>query len=960
MPKISELGQDGVRRIFEAALDALIAIDDAGTILVWNPQAEATFGWSHQEAIGQSLAQLVIPSRHREAHQRGLERYRQTPESTLLGRRIELTALHRRGHEFPVELSITPIRMGESLAFGAFVRDITDRNRAEATLRASEERFRTLADSAPVMIWVSAPDKRCTWFNLRWLEFVGRTLEQELGKHWAEDAHPDDFAACADRYATAFDARQPFNMEYRVRRRDGMWCWILDHGTPSWSADGAFAGYLGSCIDITERRANAVAVEESQERYRTLAESLPHLVWTCLPDGWCDYLSRQWVEYTGRPEQEQLGFGWAEQLHPDDRERAQAAWASATARGDQFDIEFRIRRADGVYRWFKTRAVPLRDVSGRVMKWFGSNTDFDDHKRAEQRLETQLEQLHLLDQITRAIGERQHLQSLFDVVLRSLEESLPLDFGCVCLPEGDGDHLTVAAVGKRSAALASAVGLAEGSRVRIGENGLSRCLSGSLVHEPDTGAVPVRFAQRLAADGLHSLVLAPLLVESKVFGVLIAARSGNRGFSSTDCEFLRQLGAQVGLAAHQAQLYGALQRAYDDLRQSQENAMQHERLRALGQMAGGIAHNINNAISPISLYTDYLLEEEQGLSPRARGYLETIQRAIADVALTVAGMREFYRPPQPQLALAYVDLNDMVRQALDLTRARWSDMPQQRGAAIQVQAQLSAQPVGLGGIATEIREALTNLIFNAVDAMPEGGTLTLRTSIAGELTRVNGANSGQEVWLEVSDDGVGMDEDIRRRCLEPFVTTKGERGTGLGLAMVYGVVQRHGASIEIESQLGAGTTVRIRFPAPIEAGVQGHAEVPVLVPSRLRILVVDDDPLLVKSLRDTLETDGHFVMAASTGQSGIEIFEVACARGEPFEIVITDLGMPHVDGSRVASAVKAASPSTPVVLLTGWGQSLLAERSVPPHVDLVLSKPPHLRDLRAAFARLCPPGGLGR
>jgi PAS domain S-box-containing protein len=154
--------------------------------------------------------------------------------------------------------------------------------------------------------------------------------------------------------------------------------------------DEAF-GYLCAMINVAInaarnardelQRANEALVE-SQQHYRTLAESLPHLVWTCRPDGHCDFLSRQWVEYTGRPEKEQLGYGWAEQLHPDDRDRVRTEWANATIRGDRFDIEFRIRRADGVFRWFRTRAVPLRDRSGEIVKWFGSNTDFDDYKRA--------------------------------------------------------------------------------------------------------------------------------------------------------------------------------------------------------------------------------------------------------------------------------------------------------------------------------------------------------------------------------------------------------------------------------------------------------------------------------------------------------------------------------------------------------------------------------------------------
>jgi CheY-like chemotaxis protein len=255
------------------------------------------------------------------------------------------------------------------------------------------------------------------------------------------------------------------------------------------------------------------------------------------------------------------------------------------------------------------------------------------------------------------------------------------------------------------------------------------------------------------------------------------------------------------------------------------------------------------------------------------------------------------------------------------------------------------------GAASDIRDALTNLIFNAVDAMPEGGTLTLRTRAVPGPGAAGERESATLVRLEVCDTGVGMDEETKRRCLEPFFTTKGERGTGLGLAMVYGMVQRHSAEIEIESEPGKGTTTRLVFPPAAPAAVSMVRPPAPLRPAQpLRILIVDDDPLLIKSLRDTLASDGHHVTTADGGQAGIDAFVAAQERREPFAVVITDLGMPFVDGRKVAAAVKSASPSTPVILLTGWGQRLIAEDEIPAHVDRVLNKPPRLLHLRTALA----------
>jgi PAS domain S-box-containing protein len=596
--------------------------------------------------------------------------------------------------------------------------------------------------------------------------------------------------------------------------------------------------------------------------------------------------------------------------------------------------------AKALGRYYDVRAYRVGGAESRKVGILFN--DITDRKRAEAQVQAQLARLSLLHQITRAIGERQDIQSIFQVVIRTLEEHLPVDFCCICLQDPAHEGLIVTSVGLRSEPLAMQLAMPAQAHIEIDQNGMSRCMRGHLVYEPDISQIPFPFAQRLAQGGLRAMVAAPLLVESKVFGVLIAARRSARSFSSGECEFLRQASEHIALAAHQAQLYSALQKAYDDLRQTQQAVVQQERLLALGQMASGIAHDINNAMSPVSLYTESLLEQETGLSPRARGQLETIQRAVDDVARTVVRMREFYRQREPQLTLGPVDLNLVVQQVVDLTRARWSDMVQQRGAVIEMRTELHPNLPTIMGADNEIREALTNLVFNAVDAMPNGGRLMLRTRVLPD----NGV-----VQVEVIDTGSGMDEETLRRCLEPFFTTKGERGTGLGLAMVYGTIQRHGADIKIESAVGQGTTMRLSFPVAREPAAAPAAPSATGVVAPLRILVVDDDPLVLRSLRDALEGEGHRVTTADGGQAGIEAFAAAKAQDKPFQVVITDLGMPYVDGRKVSSAVKTDSPQTLVLMLTGWGQRLVDEGDVPPHVDGVLSKPPKLRELREALAR---------
>jgi signal transduction histidine kinase len=380
------------------------------------------------------------------------------------------------------------------------------------------------------------------------------------------------------------------------------------------------------------------------------------------------------------------------------------------------------------------------------------------------------------------------------------------------------------------------------------------------------------------------------------------------------------------------------------LRQAQQALIQQERLRALGQMASGIAHDINNAISPIALYTEAMLEHETGLSPEGRSRLVTIQRAIDDVAQTVGRMREFYRPQDLKPRFANLDMNALVQQVIDLTRARWSDQPQRSGIIIELKTELASGLPEILGADNEIRDAITNLIFNAVDASPKGGVIVVRSSVP--------AAEPQRVLLEVTDSGVGMDEETRRQCLEPFFTTKGERGTGLGLAMVFGMAQRHGATLEIDSRPGVGTTMRLLFPVSGGASAATVRMPALKVPvAGLSVLVVDDDPVLRDSLANTLRDEGHRVTLAGGGQEGIDLFRSAQQGAQPFDVVLTDLGMPYVDGRQVAAAVRAIAPDTPIILLTGWGQQMGAENDVP-QVSRVLGKPPRLRELRAALAEL--------
>jgi hypothetical protein len=261
--------------MFQAALDCIVSIDHEGKIVEFNPAAEQTFGFRREEVLGREMAELIIPRAHRDQHRRALARYLTTGVATVPNRRIEMPALRADGSEIPVELAISRVPGSGPPHFMAVLRDISERKKAEEAHRVSKERFRLMADAAPVLVWTSGPDRLCTWFNKPWLDFVGRPMELELGNGWTENVHPDDFDRCIEIYVTSFDARQPFSMEYRLRRHDGEYRWLLDNGRPLYDANGEFSGYIGSCMDINEQKESQEALREQVENVEALFETLP-------------------------------------------------------------------------------------------------------------------------------------------------------------------------------------------------------------------------------------------------------------------------------------------------------------------------------------------------------------------------------------------------------------------------------------------------------------------------------------------------------------------------------------------------------------------------------------------------------------------------------------------------------------------------------------------------------------
>jgi signal transduction histidine kinase/DNA-binding NarL/FixJ family response regulator len=473
-----------------------------------------------------------------------------------------------------------------------------------------------------------------------------------------------------------------------------------------------------------------------------------------------------------------------------------------------------------------------------------------------------------------------------------------------------------------------------------------------------------KYVTLLNAGFLFSAVLQLFIAVSMIVLVLEEARHINeqvlsevQSISTEKRELqLKILSAEEQCRSlfQQARSREELQTAYDELRQTQQSVMQQERLRALGQMASGIAHDINNALSPVLAFSEMVLKKEPNLSDNSRKNLEHIRTSAEDIAQIVTRMSEFYRRRENKDQLRLIAVNQLAQQVVEMTRPCWRDIPQGQGLAIQLETRFADGLPELYGNESELREALTNVVLNAVDALPQGGVITLSTRAVTLGGTPDQDSKPTHVFLEVSDNGIGMDEATRQRCLEPFFSTKRQRGgSGLGLAMVYGAMERHEGHIEIQSELNKGTSIRLilpvreRPPAPNLTDVIPTAD---CVP--LRILCIDDEPLLRELLKEILEFYHHHAVTADGGKAGLEMFSEALHSGQAFDVVMTDLGMPDVNGRQVAEEIKAHSPETPVIMLTGWGNMLEERGEKVPQVDAILTKPPRVTELLEALSKV--------
>lgn len=800
----------------------------------------------------------------------------------------------------------------------------------------------------------TAEGPRILYANKAFYRHTGYTPAEVMGQSPRMLQGPDTSPAARQRIAQSLKAWQPVREELVNYTKDGRPYWIELDIVPIVDEAGVYTHWVSIQRDVTERKLAEHEKERNLERFRSLANATADCIWDWEIGiqnyiWWSDGLNKLFgyseTESSGSPEW-RIG-----RVHPEDRERVVASLEAMLRGGKNNNWQeiYRFARADGTWADVVDRGYIIRDRAGRAVRMIGGMADISSVRRVQRDAETRLRKMHLLNEITRAIGQGLDIDSIYRVVANSLEVDLPSDFAFLGAFDAEKGVVCVRAFSNGSRSMGAQLGVDELGEITIAGTHLQDACTGQFIFQPDLNNSPCPIARRIQdLFELRTLVIVPLSKGERVLGVMVTARRDGQEYSPEELEFLKQLGEHVSLALSQAELLDELQRAYKDLTQTQEIVLRQERLRALAEMAGGIAHDINNAISPASLYVESLISRQQNLDERDRKQLRIVQLAIEDVANTVDRMSRFAKGHEESGQKSLADANEICLESIELTRAKWETHAAKSGISISIETLLHPGLALIQVSKSELREALTNVLINAVDSMPQGGLIQV-------ITSEDTIDRQKMVRIEVHDTGTGMDEETRARCLEPFFTTKGDRGTGLGLSMVYGILKRLGGDLSIQSKVGAGTTVSFLIPTnqSLDTKLVNIPEIDDFDTDKpSKILLVDDDQFVLDAIQTMLGDAGHRIEAHLYSEQALAAFEGALASPKPFDLVITDLGMPKMNGSELAKRIKALAPQVPVLMLSGWGGQINATREAIEGVDLVVSKPPRKSTLLGALRQI--------
>jgi PAS domain S-box-containing protein len=761
---------------------------------------------------------------------------------------------------------------------------------ATADLRASEaaemERLRDLFEQSPsFMAVLRGPQHRFELVNSRYLQLVAhRNVIGQPVRDALPEVEGQGFFELLDH---VFETGEPYigqsvPIMLQAAPQAPPQPRVLDFVyQPIRGSEGAITGIFVEGIDVTTAHDAVLALKESEAQFRTLAEAMPNQVWTARPDGLLDWFNDQVYAFSGAAPGDLDGDAWAALMHPEDRARTQALWAAALASGETYEAEFRLKRADGVYRWHIARALPRYGETGVVASWIGTNTDIEDQKAAAEALAD----------LNTTLEARVEEQTRERDRLWAMSRDLFLIIG------RDG------AITRANPAWAAEFGpLAE-------ERAAPRFAA--FVHHDDQGLLEQLHRTMKAAAPLAQ-------VEARMCALDGSHRVVSWVFVAVDDH------------------YYASGRDVTEQRRTEEALRQSQKMEAVGQLTGGIAHDFNNLLAGITGSLEMLqVRVGQGRIDAIPRYVDAAQGAAKRAAALTQRLLAFSRrqtlDPRP------VNINRLIGDMEELIRRTV-------GPAVEMEVVGAGGIWATMVDANQLENALLNLCINARDAMPDGGSLTIETSnrtLDDSDAKILELPDGDYVSLSVSDTGGGMTAEVIARAFDPFFTTKplGE-GTGLGLSMIYGFVRQSGGQVRIYSEVGAGATMCLYLPRHF--GDADDRDGPALRSRPMvegqgeTVLVIDDEPTVRMLIADVLSDAGYRAIETEDGPAGLRVLESDIR----IDLLITDVGLPGgMNGRQVADAGRVGRPDLKVLFITGYAENAVVGNGLLERGMQVITKP---------------------
>ena len=769
---------------------------------------------------------------------------------------------------------------------------------------------------------------------LDWDENLDRLFGLEPG-HTARSldafialVHPDDRSGVIERCVRCAGSGADFEMEFRTVRPDGTIRWLYDKGKTFLDGAGRPEYMTGACVDVTERKLAEQSLRESEERLRTIGEAIPQIVWVTRPDGWHEHYNQRWYDYTGLTPEETCGWGWSRPLHPDDHARSETRWKVATDTGEPYEIEYRLRGADGNYRWFLGRALPLRNSAGEITRWFGTCTDIHDQKLAQEerslilaREQQRSRQLRLLAQAALEVNAAPTLEEMLRTVTQRACATIGARLGVTStIPEedvGQAAH-TVQATAEYAAwndpalrlnsAGASLDAFRENRAMRLSEEEL-RERHGGTGFALETGAA-------LPTGGW---LAAPLLArDGRRLGVLQLSGKDEGEFTDDDALLLLQLAQMAAVAIEKAQLH-------EEIRRSDQ---------AKTDFLAMLAHELRNPLSPI--LTAALVIRTRPDSEAALRALSVIERQATHLSRLVEDLLDVSRITRGRIELRMepVRLAGIVDQAVEAVRPLLETRKHRLVVTTQPDTWLQAD-------SARMVQVLTNLLNNAAKYTDPGGEIHVRTR-----------REEARAVIEIRDTGIGIAAGDLPYIFDLFAqvdrdVSRSQGGLGIGLTMVRNLVQLHGGTVTAASPgRGKGSLFTLSLPRiadPATAAEPPETSTAVARPGGRRVVVVDDNRDAADSLADLLQLWGHEPQIAHDGNSGIDLI----LRERP-DVAFLDIGLPGLDGYELARRLRREASLEGILLiaLTGYGQDADRHRALEAGFDHHHTKPVNPETLR--------------